>query len=44
MVLISNYQDIVWDLNEVINVGQLTVVSNQTETWSYKYAVINPLS
>lgn len=44
VVLISNYQDIVGDLNEVINVWQLTVVSNQTETWSYKYVVINPLS
>lgn len=43
-VLITNYQDIIGDLNEVINIGQLTVVSNQTETWSYKYIVINPLS
>lgn len=43
-VLITNYQDIVGDLNEVINVWQLTVVSNQQETWSYKYIVINPLS
>jgi hypothetical protein len=30
-------------LNEVINVGQLTVVSNQTETWSYKYIIVNAL-
>lgn len=44
VVLISNYQDIVGDLNEVINVWQLTVVSNQQETGSYKYVVINPLS
>lgn len=43
-VLVTNYQDIVWDLNEVINVWQLTVVSNQQETWSYKYIVITPLS
>lgn len=42
-VVISNYSDIVWDLNEVINVGQLTVVSNQTETWSYKYIIVNAL-
>lgn len=43
-VIISNYQDIVWDLNETINVWQLTVVSNQTETGSYKYIVVNALS
>lgn len=43
-VIISNYQDIVWDLNETINVWQLTVVSNQIETWSYKYIVVNALS
>lgn len=43
-VAISNYSDIIWDLNEVINVGQLTVVSNQTETGSYKYIIVNPLS
>lgn len=42
-VAISNYSDIIWDLNEVINVGQLTVVSNQTETGSYKYIIVNPL-
>ena len=42
-VAISNYSDIVWDLNEVINVWQLTVVSNQTETGSYKYIIVNPL-
>lgn len=43
-VIISNYQDITWDLNETINVWQLTVVSNQIETWSYKYIVVNALS
>lgn len=43
-VTISNYSDIIWDLNEVINVWQLTVVSNQTETWSYKYIIVNPIS
>lgn len=42
-VIISNYQDIVWDLNETINVWQLTVVSNQIETGSYKYIVVNTL-
>ena len=42
-VIISNYQDIVGDLNETINVWQLTVVSNQTETGSYKYIVVNTL-
>lgn len=43
-VALSNYSDIVWDLNEVINVWQLTVVSNQTETGSYKYIIVNPIS
>ena len=43
-VILSNYQDIVWDLNETISVWQITVVSNQTETWSYKYIIVNPLS
>ena len=43
-VLISNYQDIVWDLDETISIGQITVVSNQTETWSYKYLIVNPIS
>ena len=42
-VIISNYQDIVWDLNETISPGQLTVVSNQVETWSFKYIVVNAL-
>lgn len=44
VVFCSNYQDIVWDLKEVINVWQLTVVSNVQETWSYKYVVITPLN
>ena len=43
-VILSNYQDIVWDLNETINIWQITVVSNHTETWSYKYIIVNPLS
>lgn len=43
-VALSNYSDIVGDLNEVINVWQLTVVSNQTETGSYKYIIVNPIS
>ena len=41
----SNYQDIVWDLDETIMNWHLIVTSNQqTETWSFKYAVINPLT
>jgi hypothetical protein len=43
-VIISNYQDIVWDLKETISVWQLTIVSNQTETGSYKYIVVNSLT
>ena len=43
-VILSNYQDIVWDLNETISVWQITVVSNHTETWSYKYIIVNALS
>lgn len=43
-VICTNYSDIVWDLNEVINIGQLTVVSNQVETGSFKYLIINPIS
>ena len=42
-VICTNYSDIVGDLNEVINIGQLTVVSNQVETGSFKYLIINPL-
>ena len=43
-VICTNYSDIVWDLNEVINIWQLTVVSNQVETGSFKYLIINPAS
>ena len=43
-VICTNYSDIVGDLNEVINIGQLTVVSNQVETGSFKYLIINPIS
>lgn len=43
-VILSNYQDIVWDLNETISVWQITVVSNHTETWSYKYIIVNSIS
>jgi len=42
-VILSNYSDIVWDLNEVINIWQITVASNEIETWSYKYIIVNPL-
>ena len=42
-VICTNYSDIVGDLNEVINIGQLTVVSNQVETGSFKYLIINPI-
>ena len=41
----SNYQDIVWDLDETIMNWHLIVTSNQqTETWSFKYIVVNPLT
>ena len=43
-VHISNYQDIVWDLDENIVPWQITVVSNTIENWSYKYIVVNPLN
>lgn len=43
-VILSNYSDIIGDLNEIINEGQITVVSNTTETWSYKYIIVNPIS
>lgn len=42
-VILSNYSDIIWDLNEVINIWQITVASNEIETWSYKYIIVNPL-
>lgn len=49
-VHISNYSEIVWDLDENIipgnwtTPGQITVVSNQVENGSYKYIVVNPLT
>ncbi len=43
-VIISNYQDIIWDLTETISVWQLTVASNTEETWSYKYIIVNSIS
>ena len=49
-VHISNYQDILWDLDENIipgswsTPGQITVVSNQVENGTYKYIVVNPLT
>ena len=43
-VLITNYQDIEWDTREIIWLGQITVISNQTETWSYKYVIVRPVS
>lgn len=39
----SNYQDIVWDLTEVISVGQITVTSNTTETGSFKVLIVKPV-
>lgn len=43
-VNISNYSDIHGDLEEIINEWQITVVSNQVETGSFKYIVVNPIS
>ena len=49
-VAISNYEGIVWDCDENIlpgsnwTPGKITVVSNEVETWSYKYIVVNPLN
>lgn len=43
-VFCTNYSDIVWDLDEIINPGQITVVSNQTETGSFMVVIIKPLS
>lgn len=43
-VALSNYQDIEWDLNEVVNAWQITVISNAVETWSFKYIIVNPAS
>lgn len=42
-VFCTNYSDIVWDLDEIINQWQLTVVSNQTETGSFMVVIIKPL-
>lgn len=39
----SNYQDIVWDLTEVISVGQITVTSNTAETGSFKVLIVKPV-
>lgn len=41
-VNISNYDDIEWDLHEVVWDGWLTVTSNTTETWTFRYLVITP--
>ena len=41
-VNISNYDDIEWDLHEVVWDGWLTVTSNATETWTFRYLVITP--
>ena len=43
-VNISNYTDIIGDVEEIIHPGQITLVSNHTETGSFKYIVVNPLS
>lgn len=43
-VNISNYTDIIGDVNEIIHPGQITLVSNQVETGSFKYIVVNPLN
>ena len=32
------------DVEEIIHPGQITLVSNHTETGSFKYIVVNPLS
>lgn len=42
-VNISNYNDIIWDLNEVIWEWGLTVTSNETETGSFKYFIVTPI-
>lgn len=39
----SNYQDIVWDLTEVISVWQITVTSNTAETGSFKVLIVKPV-
>lgn len=39
----SNYQDIVWDTDEVISVGQIVVTSNAVETGSFKVLIVKPV-
>ena len=39
----SNYQDIVWDTDEVISVGQIVVTSNTVETGSFKVLIVKPV-
>lgn len=41
-VNISNYDDIEWDLSEVVWDGWLTVTSNTTETGTFRYLVVTP--
>ena len=41
-VNISNYDDIEWDLSEVVWDWWLTVTSNTTETWTFRYFVVTP--
>jgi len=41
---VSNYQDIIWDTEEIISEWKLTVISNKTETGSFKYIVVKPFS
>ena len=42
-VNISNYSDIHGDVDEIINDGQITLVSNQVEVGSFRYIVVNPI-
>lgn len=44
-VNISNYQDIVWDLTEIIWDGEIRITSNfEHEAWSIRYFCATPLS
>lgn len=43
-VVVSNYQDIVWDTSETISVGQIVIVSNTVETGSFKVLIAKPLN
>lgn len=43
-VIVTNYQDIVGDTTETISVWQITVVSNATETGSFKVVIFKPVS